>query len=136
MTEQLWAIGGVVAGIVASGGTNLLVERTKVSLSGKASDREANRKRCEELLSSVEKELAAAYGFEEQHGVFPVDHGYHPSDASARTFLTEVELHCPQRIRSTAEHLIRALEGFLWNGARIEEYREARVRFIQAFRKL
>lgn len=136
MTEQLWAIGGVVAGIVASGGTNLLVERTKLTLTSKASDRSANRASCESLLSSVENELRAVHDFEEHHGVFPVDHGHDPSDANARALLTEVELHCPRRIRSAAEQMIVALERYIWQGGGLEEYREARRRFIHAFRRL
>lgn len=136
MTEQLWAIGGAVAGIAATGGTNPVVERTKLTLSSKASDRSANRKRCEGLLSSVENELKAVHDFEEQHGAFPVDHGHESSDANARALLTEVELHCPRRICSTAEQMIGALESYIWQGGGLEDYRQARRRFIHAFRRL
>ncbi|PVZ53035.1 hypothetical protein [Arthrobacter sp. H-02-3] len=136
MTEQLWAIGGVVAGIVATGGTNLLVERSKLKLNDQASGRAANRQRCEELLASIEQELAGAQEYEERHGVFPADDGYSPSDASARARLTEVELHCPKAIRVSAVELIKALEGYVWNGAKLEKYRDARQRFIAAYRRL
>jgi hypothetical protein len=136
MTEQIWAIGGVVAGIVASGGMNLFSERAKQRLGDKAGIRARNRNRCQELLASVEQELAGAESYEDQHGVMPADDGYSPSDAAARAHLTEVELHCPQRIRKAAVELIDQLEAYIWNGGRLEDYRSARTAFISAFRRL
>jgi hypothetical protein len=136
MTEQLWAIGGVVAGIVASGGMNLIAEGAKQRLGDKAGIRARNRNRCQELLVSVEQEMAGAQSYEEQHGVMPSDDGYSPSDATARAQLTEVELHCPKKIRTAAVELINKLEGYIWNGGSMEDYRAARGRFITAFRKL
>lgn len=137
MTEQLWGIGGVVAGVMASGGTGLLVERTKLALTNKASLRATNRTLCEALLASVEKELKAAEAFQDQHGVFPVDEGYDPRGAGAREMLTEVELRCPRRILDAAEALIGALERYLWHdGNHREQYRQARALFISEFRKL
>lgn len=136
MTDQLWAIGGVVAGIVATGGMNLFVERRKLRISGKEAARELNKTRCEALLKSVEDELAGAYSYEEQHGVFPVDDGYESSPANARTLLTDIELHCPPLINRKAMALIEALEGHIWGKVKAEEYQVARKKFVQAFRKL
>lgn len=136
MTEQLWAIGGVVAGIVASGGMNLISDGAKQKLGDRAGIRARNRNRCQELLASIELEMAGAQSYEEQHGVMPSDDGYSPSDATARAQLTEVELHCPQRIRKAAVELINQLEAYIWNGGRLEDYRAARTAFISAFRRL
>ncbi|MCC3278008.1 hypothetical protein LJ754_02390 [Arthrobacter sp. zg-Y40] len=136
MTDQLWAIGGVVAGIVATGGMNLFVERRKLRISGKEAARELNKNRCEALLKSVEDELAGAYSYEEEHGVFPIDNGYEPSPANARILLTDIELHCPPLINRRAMALIKALEGHVWADVKAEEYQAARKEFIQAFRKL
>lgn len=47
MTEELWAIGGVVAGILVTGGTNVLVERAKIRQGSTETKRAANRERCE-----------------------------------------------------------------------------------------
>ncbi|MDQ0679112.1 hypothetical protein QFZ30_002494 [Arthrobacter pascens] len=122
MTEQIWAIGGVVAGILATGGMNVVSERVKLKLGDRAAARSENRKRCQELLASIESELAGALAYEEQHGVMPIDNGYNPSDAAARAHLTEVELHCPEEIRKTALDLINKLEGHIWSDVSREDY--------------
>ena len=136
MTDQLWAIGGVVAGIVATGGMNLFVERRKLRISGKEAAREPNKKRCEALLKSVEDEMAGAYLYEEEHGVFPIDTGYEPTPATARTLLTDIELHCPPSIHGRATALIKALESHVWGDGTADEYQAARKGFIQAFHKI
>jgi hypothetical protein len=73
MTEQLWAIGGVVAGIVATGGTNVLVERAKSGQGSVEAKRSANRERCENFLAAVESAEQGAWGYYKQHGVMPGD---------------------------------------------------------------
>lgn len=135
MTEQLWAIGGVVAGILATGGTNVVVERIKVRQGSIEANREANRKRCEAFLSEVEAEEQAAWGFYEQHGVMPGDMGHEESTAKARGRLTELELHCPRKLHSVGQKLVDLLEGWAYGDKSVDEYRDARKEFVRVFRE-
>ena len=136
MSEQLWAIGGVVAGIVATGGMNLYTEKRKAAISANETLRGANKERCRAFLKSIEDELSAVYEYEEHHGVAPVDDGHEPRPANARGLLTDMELHCPVSIYKKAVALTESLEQHTWGNASADRYAVARKDFVQAFRKL
>lgn len=135
MTEQLWAIGGVVAGILATGGTNVVVERAKVRQNSAEGKRSANRERCEQFLRAIEAEERAAWDFYEQRGVLPGNAGHEEASAHARSLLTELELHCPRRLHQAATSLVDLLEGWAFGDRPLSEYRRARSTFVSVFRQ-
>lgn len=135
MTEQLWAIGGVVAGILATGGTNVAVERIKVRQNSAEAKRAANRERCEKFLVAIEAEERAAWDFYEHRGVLPGNAGHEEATAQARSSLTELELHCPKRLHQAATGLVDQLEGWAFGDKSLSEYRSARSKFVSVFRQ-
>ncbi|QSZ47247.1 hypothetical protein [Arthrobacter sp. D5-1] len=133
MTEQLWAMGGVVAGILATGGTNVVVERVKVRQNAAEAKRATNRERCEIFLAAIEAEERAALDFYEQRGVLPGNAGHEETSAQARLQLTELELHCPVKLHKAATDLVDLLEGWAFGDKPISEYRAARKKFVSVF---
>lgn len=136
MSEQLWGIGGVLAGIAATGGMNLYTEKRKAAMAAKETAKEASRELCRKFLKSIEDELAAICEYEEAHGVAPMDAGYESRGANARALLTDMELNCPTAIQSKAIALAVALEEHAWGRAGSASYEAARKEFIQAVRRL
>jgi hypothetical protein len=133
MTEQLWAIGGVVIGILATGGKDALVDRVKLRQSSAELKRAAARERCEAFLADVEAEEQAASGYYEQHGIMPGDAGYEETTAKARARLTELELHCPRKLYEAARNLVDCLEGWAFGDKKYDAYQSARKEFVRAF---
>jgi hypothetical protein len=50
--------------------------------------------------------------------------------------LPRSQLHYRKAIRVSAVELINVLEGYIWNGGKLEKYRDACQRFIAAYRRL
>lgn len=136
MTEQLWAIGGVVVGILATGGKDVLVDRVKLRQSSAETKRAAARERCEAFLAEVESEEQAASGYYEQHGIMPGNAGYEETTAKARARLTELELHCPTKLYEAGRNLVDLLEGWAFGDKNYEAYQSARKDFVRIFHQL
>lgn len=135
MTEQLWGIGGVVLGIMATGGTSWIVDRAKHKREASEVASIENRALCQTFLEKIEKDLKWVDSYQEQHGVFPGDDGYEPVPVVARDHLTEIELKCPKKVHVKATALAVATEQWIWSGGTLESYTEARALFIAAIRK-
>lgn len=127
-------MGGVVAGVLATGGTNFLVEMAKSRNRSAKALRDANQVRCETFLAVIEADARATWGHYEQHGVMPGDAGYEEETSKARLQLTELELYCPTKVHGAAVELVNQLEGWAFGGKASGAYEAAREAFVKAFK--
>lgn len=135
MTEQLWGIGGVVIGIVATGGVGWLNDRAKHKREADQVASTANRLLCEEFLADIESEIKIIEQYEERHGVFPIDRGETESPAKARKHLTGIELKCHSSVHRDALKLVEALEPWAFAGKGEAVLWSSRSQFIATYRK-
>lgn len=133
--DQLWGIGGVVVGILATASGNWWNERQKFKreLSKERIARE--RAVSVKLLDSVDSELAALGAFGDEHGVFPGDMGRDPSDSPARVMLTKVYFNCQPRVHARAVALVDAVDAWAWRGGPKESVQKSRLEFVEVVRK-
>jgi hypothetical protein len=140
MNEQLWGLGGVVAGIAGTTVCNWWLERSKHNREHSTLDRKENLKRCEALLASVESYANELRAYLDDHGILPrlgtgiigIDT---PRGPSGRDKLTDIHIHCPAKVYAAAALLVDALEAWGWRHGEESEYGASRVRFIEAIRK-
>jgi hypothetical protein len=134
MSEQLWGIGGVVAGIAVSTAGAWWNERSKHEREHGTVAKKENRKRCEELLTQVDAELGHLEHYQDEHGVFPVDDG-HGTVSATRNHLKDIHLNCPPKVHAAAIALVEAVEGWESGGGTREAVDSSRHRFIELVRK-
>ncbi len=135
MNDQMWGLGGVLAGIVFTGACTWWNERSKHRREMSAAKTKENRQRCEALLSSVDEELVSLDDYQDQHGVFPVDHGHEPSVSTARKMLTQLDIHCPPKLYASAVALVEATEAWGWQGGTKSALDASRLKFIEQIKK-
>lgn len=135
MIDQLWGIGGVVAGIAATSGFNRLNERAKLKREIASNRCEDNRKRCERLIQCLEEDIEALVDFRDRHDALPEELGYDTDLSRGREMLTEFQFHCPPKIFSGAVALVEAFESWEAGRTRTEDYELSRTAFMDLVRK-
>lgn len=136
MSEQLWGIGGVVAGIAVTTAGKWWADRSKHNREHATEVRKENRKRCEELLFTIDGDIGGVDHYHDEHGVFPVDNDEGPVETRGRDMLTEIQLNCPPRIHAAAVSLVDAFEAWAAGGGAKGDLDARRTRFIGLVRKL